>query len=455
MVDQIIDKRTVAIPGPIGDVTPQAQALHDETKAWRDQTEAFAGSTVALQDQAVSSLVLDPSSKTYDALAHGGRKTMVVFGDSMTVSASATARNWEYLVGAQLGLTVRNYGVGGMGFITGATPYAAQLANAKADSSYNHERDVRYVVVNGSTNDIYNNLDDMATAINSFAAAVKQEYPNAEYIGISGLCGANVRWTDRDNNHRMQEAWPTFATTAATLLANGFHVIGGAEFWLLYNFDATQSDGLHPNDAGHRLIANNVLSELAGIHPSPYTAEYKPSSRTSFTANKLTLPVVSATNDYYVWKPDPMNRQYSISGNMVSVVLDADQIQRFGINPSKDANGNVTGIYGIDVPIAKKLFPVTRMSVHPLMDSMPNSLIYINNTLLIGGQPNYLTYRKTDSRLDNPGDANEFLYAHVASTMIPSSDYSKPYFYNLLGQQSITVRADFSATFPVLGRFVG
>ena len=42
-VDQIIDKRTVAIPGPIGQVTPSMQQLHDEART-------YAANTKALQD---------------------------------------------------------------------------------------------------------------------------------------------------------------------------------------------------------------------------------------------------------------------------------------------------------------------------------------------------------------------------------------------------------------------
>ncbi|MCI1791740.1 MAG: hypothetical protein LKI60_04375 [Bifidobacterium tibiigranuli] len=42
MADQIIDKRTVAIPGPIGDVTPAAQAIRDEVVPLAAQVSADA-----------------------------------------------------------------------------------------------------------------------------------------------------------------------------------------------------------------------------------------------------------------------------------------------------------------------------------------------------------------------------------------------------------------------------
>ena len=64
MVDQIVDKRTVAIPGPIGTVTPQVQALHDEAVQAAQTATTMSATTVELQDNAVSILLNDDDSAT-------------------------------------------------------------------------------------------------------------------------------------------------------------------------------------------------------------------------------------------------------------------------------------------------------------------------------------------------------------------------------------------------------
>lgn len=80
---QIIDRKTVAIPGPVGDVTPEALAALAQTETYRDESvqardaavdarneaEIFAAGTSALQDAAIASQIGDPESESRDALA--------------------------------------------------------------------------------------------------------------------------------------------------------------------------------------------------------------------------------------------------------------------------------------------------------------------------------------------------------------------------------------------------
>jgi hypothetical protein len=91
-VDQIIDKRTVAIPGPIGDVTPSAREARDDARAAqtgaesaRDLAEGYAAEGGAKADQALSGLILDPKSSTGRML--DGR--FVLLGDATPISAGA------------------------------------------------------------------------------------------------------------------------------------------------------------------------------------------------------------------------------------------------------------------------------------------------------------------------------------------------------------------------------
>jgi hypothetical protein len=96
MADQIIDKRTVAIPGPIGDVTPAAMAARDSAVAARtgaesarDLAEAYAAEGGAKADQALSGLILDPKSSTGRML--DGR--FMLLGDATPISAGTITYN--------------------------------------------------------------------------------------------------------------------------------------------------------------------------------------------------------------------------------------------------------------------------------------------------------------------------------------------------------------------------
>lgn len=98
---QIIDRKTVAIPGPVGDVTPEALAALAQTETYRDQSvqardaaEMFAAGTSALQDAAIATQVGDPDSETREALDHVYERgisvlSMGAVGDGITDDSAA------------------------------------------------------------------------------------------------------------------------------------------------------------------------------------------------------------------------------------------------------------------------------------------------------------------------------------------------------------------------------
>jgi hypothetical protein len=73
---QIIDRKTIGIPGPIGDVTPAAVAARDaavsardaalsardDSRNYRNEAETFAADAEALQDAAMTNIASDPNS---------------------------------------------------------------------------------------------------------------------------------------------------------------------------------------------------------------------------------------------------------------------------------------------------------------------------------------------------------------------------------------------------------
>ncbi len=68
MAEQIVDIMEAVMPGPMGDVTPEAVDARDRAERAAERAEAFAGQSEALQDAAVAALASDPDSETSGAV---------------------------------------------------------------------------------------------------------------------------------------------------------------------------------------------------------------------------------------------------------------------------------------------------------------------------------------------------------------------------------------------------
>lgn len=373
--------------------------------------QGLPGVNAVPADEAVAAYIQDAASKTHAAL-HPARH-MVVFGDSMTVSASATSRNWWAIVARELGLTAHNYGVGGTGWLNmqSSGGYPGQLDRAKADTGYDHDA-VSLVFVNGSTNDWH--TGDYGSRIDSWCRTVKSMYPNAAFIGFSGLCAANVR--HRGNPARMPNYAPMFNECAKHLQLNGFHVFTNSHLWLLYNFDLSQDDTLHPNDRGHEAIAQLVLGGLRdGVwSPAPALmgAVERASELVGDDAGQLALPYKDSPapeKDYLNWSVDPASGMVNVLFNFVKVKLEVDEIKRFSFTAIHDDQGGITEVYGLDLPLFVKPYPMQRDNTHERVETWIIHEWYVNNVL----QPTPLKVfsRSSDDRLDNPSDAKYYLWA--------------------------------------------
>jgi glycerophosphoryl diester phosphodiesterase len=82
MPDQIIDKRTVAIPGPVGDVTLAALAAKQAAEEARDEVQMYAGQSHDKLDDGVSSLLTDETSKTVGVVTSRQDSMQIVRGSS-------------------------------------------------------------------------------------------------------------------------------------------------------------------------------------------------------------------------------------------------------------------------------------------------------------------------------------------------------------------------------------
>jgi hypothetical protein len=247
-VDQIIDKKTVAIPGPIGQVTPSMQQLHDEAKT-------YAANTQQLQDQAVTGLISNTGTSTRQKLNQLLGGSMVWFGDSWSdPRQTGNSQNGAIpkAVAAALGCTLHNYAVGGAGLTTGTT-FKAQIANAAADQELN-ANDVRYAIIFGGVND--RNTAVSASVINDTLNALVASFPNARKIFIP----MQHAWNAND--------WGNTDVWLRSINRNGVPsvaIVNGAAFWAINDTESFNNNNPgHPTSAGTNVFATKIVSALLG-----------------------------------------------------------------------------------------------------------------------------------------------------------------------------------------------
>lgn len=193
----------------------------------------------------------------------------VICGDSYSVVGHnvTSTEIWWYHVAQALSMTPHCYAANGCGYMRGATTFASQIANAAADTGYDHD-DVGYVILFGSLNDCYMSFtsEDYTAEIASVIAAAKAEFPNAEIV-IAGMNTAHYIFSSTSFTtpgglaiyHSTRALENYQAQVAFTTLGCRFipfsRVMCGMPDWF--------NDG-HPTVTGNVVIANAFLNALTG-----------------------------------------------------------------------------------------------------------------------------------------------------------------------------------------------
>lgn len=167
-----------------------------------------------------------------------GYRTTTPATDSMIVVASK-----------MLGLTCRNFAVGGSGFITGTSTFSNQLDTA--NTQITDKNQVKYVVIGGGRNDAWNTLTE-TNVKNTLEKAVTL-FPYSKIVFIP------MMW---DNT------WPTWQQGIAygKMVAGGrdvpqVSVIYDAPTWGLFWKDGMTD--IHPNTIGSLTYAQHIASACA------------------------------------------------------------------------------------------------------------------------------------------------------------------------------------------------
>lgn len=196
-------------------------------------------------------------------------KIGVFIGDSFTVgqgcSDYATTRLNRYstLVCAALGLTERNFAVGSTGFVeTGSgaghnDPFTRQITNAYNSMSQIERDNTALVVVAGGLNDKNGSFthQEMVDAAGEVAYNASVYFPNAKILIIPMLYkGFNFTPKAHDFYNAIIEGARQCQKAS---------IVEGAYTWNWGDGTHFNTDKIHPNDAGYRVIADNILTCIA------------------------------------------------------------------------------------------------------------------------------------------------------------------------------------------------
>lgn len=183
-----------------------------------------------------------------------GDKIMVTFGDSYASPADNTS--WAVQVTTKLGWTLKNYAIGGAGYIEPNTTYQTEFNSAHQDNTYDHNK-VSLVIIGGSrnSNDGYNGK--IKTAATALFQQCINEYPNARIIAIPML------W----DNNTVSDYWRYNAgEIEQAAIETGIESIPWAWTWNMGKPENIKNDKIHPNEKGTTIIRNYILRYLTGTY---------------------------------------------------------------------------------------------------------------------------------------------------------------------------------------------
>lgn len=186
-------------------------------------------------------------------------KRIAFLGDSYTVGARATdtSKRWTSLFCADLGCIELNDGISDTGYaVAGTQPNGAAYGQRIAAVAAQHP-DI--VVVSGGRNDLNAPDSQVAPAVAATFADLRSAVPGVRVVAISPFWGADQP--------------PARLGVLASEVRDGVAAIGGvyldAGQPLAGHPELMAPDGIHPDDAGYRALADAVE---AAWKASPLTA---------------------------------------------------------------------------------------------------------------------------------------------------------------------------------------
>lgn len=133
------------------------------------------------------------------------------------------------------------------------------------------------IVVYGGSNDYYNNVplgspdshnrDDFYGALKMLCAGLKEKYPKSHIIFITPLPGEFYGKHNSGNNETGNSMWDYVDAMQKICAKHNIHVIDLYHNFTINseNYDEYTTDGLHPNEKGHDLIAEELEKYIRSL----------------------------------------------------------------------------------------------------------------------------------------------------------------------------------------------
>lgn len=215
--------------------------------AFSKQAGPPAGTTAVPQPAASTPAASGPSA---------GAPRAVFLGDSSTVGTGGDGTTWTSIVAERKGWTEVNLGRGGTGYVTSRSGEAAQRACglATCPSYQQMVNDVvaakpDVIVVSGGRED---GASSVSTAAGTLFRDLRSKAPNARIVVVSPLWDESPVPADLAGT-------TTAVQTAARQAGLEYLDIGQP---LSGRADLVSADGVNPNAAGYRAVADAVTAKL-------------------------------------------------------------------------------------------------------------------------------------------------------------------------------------------------
>lgn len=227
-------------------------AIQNETERARSEEQKNAAAIAAETTRATT------RENELDAKISKSGFNIITIGDSYS-QADSELNTWPYwLHQLDASIKVNNFGVSGAGFNVGSKLFHDQLQNAN-EQLEDHDS-INYIVIAGGRNDI---MDESAamTRITELCTDARTWFPNARVIIVPML------W---DQTSITENELAKINAISKAGNRNGADVIIGAWIWGKGEPDYYQTNDIHPNAKGAKVMAGYILSALKGTYSPRY-----------------------------------------------------------------------------------------------------------------------------------------------------------------------------------------
>ena len=212
-------------------------------------------------------------AQTEAAFVSAGKLTapfgIAFLGDSITVGYKS-GYSYADVVCEDLGCVQFNYGISG-------NTLASNGGEGFVERYKSINPDCRVIVVYGGSNDYYNNValgspdstrkDEFYGGLKKLCSGLKESYPDANIVFLTPLPGEFGGMHNSSNNETGSSMWDYVDAMQKVCAKYDIPVIDLYHNFSINadNYDSYTSDGLHPNEEGHSLIAKAVEKYIKSL----------------------------------------------------------------------------------------------------------------------------------------------------------------------------------------------